>query len=141
MLIEFAAFITTLIYRSNLFTSYESGFLEVFNHAYEQKNTDAINIIENLERQFRCCGVQNVSDYVQNHFEIPLSCRPDQLLQNAPFSQGCAVAVTDWMWDQLPVIAGVLGTVLFIELFGIVSSLILGVAISHASSIEVYQKL
>lgn len=140
-MMEFAGVIVTLAFRNKLQASYESGFLDVFNRAYRQNNTEAIKMIENLERQFGCCGVNNLLDYAAVSVKIPTSCYPKQSLFNLPYSKGCASAVTDWMQDALPAIAGALGTILFIEIFGIIAALVLGVAISHARRIEVYAKL
>lgn len=137
ILFEFAAVICTLVFRNDLYKSYDSGFMEVFQHAYSQNRTELQQIIENVEEQFKCCGVDGPFDYTKYKFPMPLSCRPDKALYNAPYARGCAVAVATWVWDELPIIAGVLGAVLFIEIFGVISALVLGVAISHSSGSDI----
>jgi hypothetical protein len=138
--LEFGAVIATLIYRNDLWKTYDSSLMEVFQHAYTKNQTEVIKIIENLEQEFKCCGVNGPSDYPKYSYIIPLSCYPDQSSSHFPYSQGCAVAVANWAWNELPVIAAVLGSILFIEIFGVISSLVLGVAISHSSNAEHYQK-
>lgn len=135
---EFAVVILTLVVRNDMWKTYDSGFLEIFNHAYSRNQTDAIKVIENLEHKFQCCGVNGPSDYAFYGYKIPRSCFSTHSLQ--PNSKGCAEAVVLWLWNKIPIIAGVLGTILFIEIFGVISSLVLGVAISHSSQAEVYQK-
>jgi hypothetical protein len=135
---EFAAIILILVFRNNLWNTYDSGFLEVFHHAYRQNQTETIKIIENLERQFQCCGVDGYSDYRQNGYPIPNSCYPHESTIYHPYSLGCAKAVVTWIWNELPILAGVLGGILFIEIFGLISSLVLGVSISHSLKTDNY---
>ncbi|UJR36183.1 hypothetical protein I4U23_028917 [Adineta vaga] len=140
ILVEFAAVIATLVFRNDLYTSYDSGFMEIFQHAYSQNQTEVKKVIESLEETFKCCGVDEPSDYIKHGFKMPLSCFPDKMIFNIPYAQGCAPAVATWIWNELPIIAGVLGTILFIEIFGVISSLVLGVAISHSSTPGYYVK-
>ncbi|CAF0924242.1 unnamed protein product [Rotaria sp. Silwood1] len=137
---EFAAVIVTLVFRNDLWKTYDSGFMEVFHHAYSQNQTETIKIIENLERKFKCCGVDGASDYARYGYKIPSSCYADESTKRILYSQGCAEAVAIWVWNKLPIIAGVLGAILFIELFGVISSIVLGVAISHSSDPTYYVK-
>lgn len=140
ILLEFAAVIVSLQYRNDLWVSYDSGFEEIFLQAYRNNQTDMIEIIEELESKFQCCGVNGSSDYTKHGYKIPLSCHQYHEPHGALFSLGCAEAIGLWVWKQLPIIAGVLGSILFIEVFGVISSLVLGVAISH-SNIDTYDKL
>ncbi len=140
ILIEFAAVILILKFQNDLWKSYNSGFKEVFENAYRHNQTETINIIEKLEREFKCCGVNSYLDYTLSHYQIPKSCYRNQIPTGNPFDQGCATAVAVWIWNALPIIAGVLGSILFIEIAGVISSLVLGVAISHASTTDVYYR-
>ena len=97
-------------------------------------------IIEELEIKFQYCGVNGYSDYIKHGHKIPLSCHQYHVSDGARFSLGCAAAIGLWVWKQLPIIAGVLGSILFIEVFCVISSVVLGVAISH-SNIDAYYKL
>jgi len=137
IIFEFVAVIVTLKFRDDLWRSYDSGFEQVFQYAYRHNQTETIQIIEQLEREFKCCGVNNYLDYTRSGYQIPNSCYSNGIL----FNKGCATAVAIWIWNALPIIAGVLGSILFIEIFGVISSLVLGVAISHASDTNVYYKL
>jgi len=141
ILFEFTIVIITLRFRNDLWQSYDSGFKEVFQRAYRNNQTKVIQIIEQLEREFKCCGVKSYLDYTYSGYQIPKSCYRNQIPTGIPFDQGCETAVAIWIWNALPIIAGVLGSILFIEIFGVISSLVLGVAISHASDTNVYYKL
>jgi hypothetical protein len=141
ILLEFAGIIVTLQYRKDLWLSYDSGFEEIFQNAYRKNQTETIQIIEQLEQEFQCCGVDGPSDYTKHGHRIPSSCYVNQIQFGILFNQGCAEAVGMWVWNKLPYIAGVLGGILFIEIFGVISSLVLGVAISHASNVDTYDKL
>jgi len=141
IVLEFAAVIVTLKFRNDLWRSYDSGFEEIFQYAYRHNQTETTKIIEQLEREFKCCGVHSFLDYTHSGYRIPPSCYPNQIPNEFPFNQGCTTAVAIWIWNALPIIAGVLGSILFIEIFGVISSLVLGVAISHASNTNVRYQL
>ena len=78
---------------------------------------------------------------MKSDHRIPLSCYPNQVFQEKPFNQGCAEAIVIWIWNELPLITGIFGTLLLIETFGVVASLVLGVAIAHSANTEIYHKL
>ncbi|CAF2400267.1 unnamed protein product [Rotaria sp. Silwood2] len=141
MILELAAFITTMSSRVRVRHSYESGLWNVFSDAYDNHRQDLIKQVEDLEQEFKCCGVVNSDDYQKVNSTIPLSCHQDQSLSKPIFNKGCADAIIDWIWDELPVIGGVVGAVIFIEIFGVISSISLAVAISHYSYGELYGKL
>jgi hypothetical protein len=138
--LEFAAVIVIFVFRNDLWKTYDSGFMEIFHNAYSKNQTETIKVIENLEREFKCCGVNGASDYLKYNYTIPLSCYPNQSPMYHYYYEGCAGAVAVWIWDELPTIAGVLGAVLFIELFGVILSLVLGVAISHSTLNDDYAR-
>ncbi len=141
IIVEFGAVVVILQFRNYLWQSYDSGFEKVFQNAYRQNQTATIDIIEQLERQFQCCGVDNYTDYDHVQHQIPTSCYPNQIRTGLPFIKGCAKGVADWMWNELPIIAGAIGGILFFEIFGIVLSMVLGVAISHSSDADGYEEL
>lgn len=134
MLGELAIFITVMSSRVRIRDSYESGLLRVFTDAYTNHRQDLIEAVEELEREFKCCGVINAKDYAKvNYTLLPKSCYTDQSFLEPVFEQGCAEAFIDWMWDELPIVGGVIGGILFIEIFGVISSFSLAVAVSHYS--------
>ena len=141
MLMELAAFIITMSSRVLVRDSYESGLWTVFTDAYGQNRSDLIKAVEDLEREFECCGVRNSTDYIKENYTIPASCYQNQSFDKPKFQQGCADAIIDWIWDELPVIGSVIGALLLIEICGLIASIALTIAISHSSHDELYAKL
>ncbi|CAF3066404.1 unnamed protein product [Rotaria socialis] len=137
MVLELAAFITLMSSRVRVRDSYQSGLWEVFHDAYDNDRQDIIKQIEGLELEFECCGVNDSGDYLKVNRTIPDSCYKDKSKQTI-FDEGCADAIIDWIWDELPVIGGIVGAIIFIEIFGVIASISLGVAISHYSFGEIY---
>ncbi|CAF0924224.1 unnamed protein product [Rotaria sp. Silwood1] len=141
MILELAAFITTMSSRVRVRDSYETGLWTVFRNAYDSNRSDLIKQVEDLEIEFQCCGVTDYNDYATVNFTVPASCHKDQSLSKPINKKGCADAIIDWIWDELPVIGGIIGAIIFIEIFGVISSISLAVAISHYSYGELYGKL
>ncbi len=135
---EFATVVVMLVFRDNVWRTYDSDFMEIFHNAYSKNDTKAIKAIENLEIKFECCGVDNSSDYINFGYTIPSACYPQQSIKFHPYYIGCAEAVNTWVWNHLPTIIGILVAVLFIEIFGVTGSLVLGVAITHSTRNEQY---
>ena len=133
IIVEIAAVIVTLSYRTRVRDSYYSGFRETFIEIYSNNHTDLQYVIEDIEREFKCCGANNVTDYYQRNYTVPASCHEDQDLNKDIFQRGCAQTVMDWLMNQFPIIGGILGGILLIEIFGVITSIALGIAISHSS--------
>jgi hypothetical protein len=140
IIIELVGFVVALTFRNKILTGYDSTLTEIFVHGYGNNQTDVIAAFETLERQFKCCGVHGSYDYARYRYKIPLSCHQKQSSSLPIFNQGCADAIIRWVWDELPLIGGVLGTVFLIEIFGVIAAIALGVAISHSSNFDIYQK-
>ncbi|CAF0859269.1 unnamed protein product [Adineta ricciae] len=134
---EIVAFILLLSSRTSIRDSYQSGFKEFFNEAYSNNHTDLEKIIEDMEIEFKCCGANNVTDYYTRNFTVPSSCHEKQDVHKPIFSKGCAETVVEWLWDQFPIIGSVLGSIFLIEIFGIISSVALAIAISHSTYNEI----
>jgi hypothetical protein len=135
---EIVAAVATLYYRGQIRDSYESGFREFFIETYSNNHTDLKRAIEDMEREFQCCGAHNVTDYYKRNFTVPASCHQDADIHKPIYNKGCARAVIKWIENQLPIIGGALGGVLLLEIFGVISSIALGIAISHSSYDEIY---
>ncbi len=91
-----------------------------------------------MELGFQCCGANNVTDYYKHNYTVPATCHQDKDFHKPIFNQGCADAVVKLLWDHVSIIAGVLCVILLIEIFGVISSIALGIAISHSSYDEIY---
>ncbi|CAF3958019.1 unnamed protein product, partial [Rotaria sp. Silwood1] len=129
--------IITFTNRVRILDSYYTGFQELFIEIYSNNNTDLKYVIEDIEREFKCSGIDDVTDYYKHNYTVPAACYQDEHFDESIFNQGCANAVIPWLWNQFAIIGSVLGGILFIEIFGIVSSIALGIAISSSSYSEI----
>jgi len=125
---ELVGFILALTYSKNIQKIYNEDLYNKFVEAYSRNETDVKDAIETLEKQFKCCGItKNGSmDYTNNHFTIPASCLPKY------YHIGCADGIITFLKANLPAIAGVMGSFLLIEIFGVIAAISLGVAVSHS---------
>ncbi|CAF1250527.1 unnamed protein product [Adineta steineri] len=131
ILLELAAFIIMMSSRVRIRDSYHSGLWGVFTNAYGNNRPDLIAAVEELEREFKCCGVYGFSDYLQVLQKIPSSCYLDQSFTQPIFGKGCADAFIDWMWDEVPILSGIVAAILIIEIFGVITSFAMAAAVSH----------
>jgi hypothetical protein len=130
MLVEFAAFITALVMRVKINDTYKNNLWKIFQDAYRDNRSDVQHAIERLETQFECCGVNNSVDYRTLNISIPDACYKNPATEEL-HPIGCAKAITDWIWDELPAVGGVIGATLFLEIFGLIAAIALTVAIRH----------
>ncbi len=138
MAAELAAFITAMVMRVDIRNTYENNLWNIFEDAYVKNKTDIQDAVEKLEKLFECCGVDDPNDYDSIHLEIPSSCFKNPETREGLYTIGCADAIIDWIWDELPKIGGVIGAVIFLEFFGLIASISMGVAISHYSYGQIY---
>lgn len=132
VIMELVALIILLAAKSKIRDGYNDGFHDFFVDSYKNNHTDLQALIEQMEQEFECCGSNNYTDYAMNNFTLPKSCYKDKDITKSRYDKGCAQAVIDWIENKLPAVGGILGTVLFLEIFGVVSSIALGCAISRS---------
>lgn len=135
MLSELGLFIAALAVKNDIRDTYDDNLWEIFNKAYTQNQTENQRGIEKLEKEFECCGVYSPSDYDSVNRTIPSSCYKEGATE--PFEKGCSTAIIDWIQDELPAISGIIGAVLFLEIFGLIASIAMAVAIGHSSYGEI----
>jgi len=133
IIVELAGFIMALAYRDKLEKVYNDDLYQIFVRAYRKNDTEVKAAIETLEKQLKCCGITNGAghDYVKNNFTIPNSCRTPQTPTGRLNANGCASEIIKFLKAQLPIVAGLMGGFFLIEIFGVISAISLGVAISH----------
>ena len=72
----------------------------------------------------KCCGANGIIDYKAHPLDTPLEC--------FQHPKGCSDAIIDLLDKNLPIIGGVLGGVLVLEVIGLLSAVVLAVALKHA---------
>jgi len=131
MILELAAFITAMSFSADVRDKYDEGLRKVFKDAYSDNETDIRSSVEKLEEVFECCGADGPQDYEKINRTIPASCYKGQDTSKEKFQDGCADAIIDWIWDEMPAIGSIIGVVLVLEIFGVIASFALAVAISQ----------
>ena len=135
---QLAALILSVVSINNVRDSYRSGLRETFIETYANNHTNLQHAMEDLEEEFQCCGVDNVTDYYRHNYTVPLSCYEHQDVDQPIYDLGCADAVSHWLAKQFPIIGGILGAVMLIELFGVIAAVAMGTAISHSNYAKLY---
>lgn len=135
MLTELGLFIAALAVRNDIRDTYDDNLWNIFEKAYIQNDTANQRGIEKLEKEFECCGVYGSSDYNDVNRTIPASCYKGD--STVLFEEGCSDAILDWIQDELPAISGIIGAVLVLEIFGLIASIAMAVAIGHSSYGEI----
>lgn len=131
MILELAAFITSISTRSDIDESYRDNLKRIFNEAYSNNDTDYRKDIEYLEYELKCCGVDGSDDYTRENITIPPSCYQDGSTTASP---GCADAIISWITTKLlPAVSGIVGAVFIFEIFGVIASIIIAYTLSHLS--------
>ena len=131
MILEFVGFIMAFAYKTKLEDVYGDGLASIFDKALNKNDTKVIMAFHELEKGMECCGAKGKSDYSKHGIQPPDFCFQPKT------SKGCSQAIIDIFEKNLPIIGGVLGAVLAIELVGLICSIMLRAAIGKASG-EVY---
>jgi len=133
IIVELVGFILALSYKGKLEKVYNDSLYRVFMDAYQKNITDTKSAIETLEKQFKCCGIrEGISDYKLNNFTVPDSCYIPGSVPPIPYSSGCAAGIIKFLKDKLPMLAGLMGSFMLVEIFGVLSAISLGVAIANS---------
>jgi len=125
---ELVGFILAFWYKGKLDDLFNNNLLEVFNKAYAKNDTETQDAINAVQKQFKCCGISGPKDYSKLNITLPTSC----VECGGITCSGCAAKIIEFLKNKLPIFGGLLGGFLLIEIFGVISAISLGVAISHS---------
>jgi hypothetical protein len=127
---ELVGFIMAFVYKSKVQDVYEKSLYEVFQKGLQNNNTKVIKAFHDLENSLKCCGIHNKTDYAPyNSTTFSQGCIDHP-------SDGCSQKIIDLLNKSLPIIGYSLLSVFLIELFGVITSIALAVAIKHAPDDE-----
>ncbi|KAF7988353.1 hypothetical protein HCN44_000926 [Aphidius gifuensis] len=110
---------------------------------------------DSIHREFHCCGVRDYTDWFQisawpNDDRVPDSCcikrerycgrlDPDGHNKELWYKDGCAQAIQIWFVTRLHIVGSVGLGVGFLQLFGLVASMILFCTVKHKRSSHTYK--
>ncbi|XP_049826004.1 tetraspanin-9 isoform X2 [Aethina tumida] len=145
---EFLTGSMAFLYRSTLSHTLREELKTGLIHHYNVTATgpnSLVNIWDNMQTQFRCCGVDNYEDWFDidswpGHRWVPdTCCFPAYADKDCGKSQssanyypdGCYRQINVWFMQRLYIIGFVCIGVAFLQLFGLVASMLLFCTISH----------
>lgn len=126
-ILEIAAGIAAYVYRNQVQTVVEDYMTKTISNP----NIDVWNAIQ---KDLKCCGINNASDWTMNSKPIPQSCCVENQACNTTISgdiytKGCLSTFTDWVKGHVAIVGGVGIGFAFIQLVGILFSCCLARAI------------
>ena len=130
MIVELVAFIMAFVYKGDLTKVYQDSLHTVLVKALNDKDEAALGSFRDLEATVKCCGARNVTDYDGYNATLSENCK------NEHRSTGCSQAIIDFLGSNLPIIGGILGGVILLELLGFIGAIVLARAIKNAPDEE-----
>lgn len=127
-IVEIAAAIAGYIFKDQIRGVFESSFNETMKHYNTSDNTQNI---DNLQKQFHCCGSASYADWFPPT-RVPDSCCKNPIPncgRNVTaaniYQEGCVSLINTWLKNNIVIVAGVaLGIALF-QLLGIIFACVL----------------
>uniref|UniRef100_A0A146LC50 Tetraspanin n=1 Tax=Lygus hesperus TaxID=30085 RepID=A0A146LC50_LYGHE len=149
-LMEFAMATLAFVYRERITELLKDELREGIEHHYSNTTDNGLSMIwTHTQQQFQCCGIDRPEDWYEidawpNQRIVPRSCcRPTEAQnpdcwkennQDAWFLKGCSEQVLMWFVSQLHIV-GIVGLVVsFIQLFGLISAMLLFCTVNHKRS-------
>ncbi|XP_014280550.1 tetraspanin-9 [Halyomorpha halys] len=146
-LIEFILATLAFIYRENLNDILKEELMDGIRFHYRNSTDNGLEVIwSKAHTKFHCCGINNYEDWYEikaweDRRIVPVSCCLPQY-QNMTncweegniaywYSKGCSEQVLMWFVSQLHIV-GVIGLLIsFIQLFGLISAMLLFCTVQH----------
>jgi len=128
MIIEFVGFILAFVYKAKLTDVYETALSRILLTGLKNNDTRILAIFADLEKQMDCCGANNISDYYQYN----VTKFSDECQKHPNAGDGCSAAIVNFLKKNLPVIYWSLGSLLILEVFGLLGAIILAIALKNA---------
>ncbi|XP_044730192.1 tetraspanin-9 [Chrysoperla carnea] len=129
-----------------------NGIEKHYNVSDDQPNS-LVHIWDHIQNEFHCCGVVNYEDWYDISAwpglkQVPDSCcKPEFVeegcghdgLQDHWYKKGCSDQVQMWLVQRLHIL-GIVGLVVaFIQLFGLISSMLLFCTVRHKRTSHTYR--
>ncbi|XP_076274267.1 tetraspanin 5D [Rhynchophorus ferrugineus] len=142
------------VYRDNIKHSFTEKLQDGITNHYNMSNSpnNLKDVWDNIQLTFKCCGVVNYMDWHMidawpEHRWVPDSCclpaeyreKCGQTANDSIYKTGCYEIMYKWFKERLLVI-GLLGlTVAFVQLFGLISSMLLFCTVKHRRRSRTYK--
>ncbi|XP_066992071.2 tetraspanin-9 [Anabrus simplex] len=156
-LVEFLFATLAFVFRENLGKTLQRELEAGIRQHYKDDPENSLNKIwSHIHTEFHCCGVTDYTDWYNieawpNKHYVPDSCclprvmnitdcgRVEPLDPDTLYGKGCAEQVQMWFVERLHII-GIIGLVVaFIQLFGLISSMLLFCTVRHKRSSHAYK--
>lgn len=154
-LVEFMFATLAFAFRSWLGAFMVEELQSGIRHHYNTSSTNALhNLWSHVHKEFRCCGVVEYTDWYKisawpKESWVPNSCCLPDYANNTDcghsgsadmwYPKGCSEQVQMWFLDRLHIV-GIVGLVVaFIQLFGLISSMLLFCTVRHKRSGQTYK--
>lgn len=99
MLVELAAACMLLMYEDQIALMVKEGLKNGLEKAKTDNSTDVMNDWDLVQKQFKCCGVNNVTDWGS---KVPSSCCVEPCNNQMPayYTKGCVEALKNWFEEN-----------------------------------------
>jgi hypothetical protein len=127
MIAKIAGLILALVYKGSLKDFANKTLKEVLDKAIKDQQTAVLVPFQKLEKALECCGATGRQDYPPSMPDLSDQCKA------STNPKGCATALVEFVEKNIPIVAGVLGGVIAIELFAIIGAIMLSRALSQSN--------
>lgn len=153
--VEFLFATLAFVFRENLESTLREELTEGIRLHYNTTESNSLqNIWNHIHKEFHCCGVTNYEDWYlidawPGKRNVPTSCCLPEFANNTGcgyegnqdmwYPTGCAEQVQMWFVERLHIV-GIVGLVVaFIQLFGLISSMLLFCTVRHKRTSHTYK--
>ncbi|XP_050297922.1 tetraspanin-9 [Anthonomus grandis grandis] len=142
------------VYRDSIKHTFVEKLQDGLSHNYNisEPSNNLVGIWDEIQSTFRCCGVENYEDWHMidawpDQLWVPdTCCLPanygvgcGQQRSDSIYKSGCYKKIYEWFKERLLVIGLVGLTVAFVQLFGLISSMLLFCTVKHRRRSRTYK--
>ncbi|XP_038048837.1 CD63 antigen-like [Patiria miniata] len=128
LLAELGGGIAGYVLRDDIKSTIEDSMNETLDEYF--KNNATKTLLDNLQQDFKCCGVDSYKDWYQEYKrdEVPKSCCKNETgtcpvdppVEKDIYTKGCLDALYDFLEKNIVVIAGIAIAIAVVQIFGVV---------------------
>lgn len=130
LIVQLSIVISLLVYKEKASVVIQIGMKESLDLSAEAEFKNFAKLWDSIQTEFKCCGIDNQTDWTVNNKSIPKSCCSEEVMNQCTNEyNGCLETFTDFMKGKYIIHFAVGAVIIMIQVIDVISAFLLAMDI------------